>query len=229
MLNKGEYCMDIRENTVSAVNQMKNSSRVYHLGSPSAKTRILVVGNSITRHGPNKDIGWERDWGMAASSPEKDYVHRLFAMLKEDGQDIFMRVSQCSGWERKFHQDDILSDYEEDRTFNADILVFRLGENILQEDAPYLKEPMEKFIKHICPMGKAVYTTCLWGNPIVDEIIKNIAMQRKEICIDACFSSDKKNMALGQFAHGGVAMHPSDDGMEEIAKAIFNALKGLLK
>lgn len=46
---------------------MINSSELSFLGNKEAKTKILVVGNSITRHGPLKEIGWERDWGMAAS------------------------------------------------------------------------------------------------------------------------------------------------------------------
>ena len=50
---------------------------------------MLIVVNSITRHGPNKEIGWDGDWGMAASCPECDYVHRLFSMLKEDGNNVY--------------------------------------------------------------------------------------------------------------------------------------------
>ena len=221
--------VNIKDNTVSAENQMKNSSLVYHLGNPSAKTRILVVGNSITRHGPCQEIGWERDCGMAASAPEKDYVHRLFSMLIEGGQDVYMRVSQCSDWETNFLEEGVLSDYDGDRDFYADFVVFRLGENVLEKDAPYFQAGIKKLIEHISPNGTVVYTTCFWGNPIIDDAIKNVAKQRKEIWIDGCFSKEEKNMALGKFAHKGVSIHPSDEGMEEIAKAIFNTLKGLLK
>lgn len=218
--------MLIEKNTVSAKNQMVNSSRLYHLGNPTAKKRILVVGNSITRHGPIKEIGWERDWGMAASAPEKDYVHRLFAMLAEDGQEVFMRVSQCADWEMNLQKQGILTDYDGDRAFNADIVVFRLGENVPDSNKPYFERELKKFILHICPNGKVIYTTCFWKNPFIDEAIKNLAAERGEVCIDGDFSKDEKNMALGKFAHSGVAIHPSDEGMEEIAKAIFNALKG---
>ncbi len=220
--------MDISKNTVSAVNQMIHSSELSFLGNENAKTRILVVGNSITRHGPLKEIGWERDWGMAASAPEKDYVHRLFAMLTENGQDVLMRIRQCANWERKFLEEGILSNYDEDREFNADVVVFRLGENVAEEDRPYFKEPMKKFIEHICPNGKVIFTTCFWENPIIDKAIQEVAKERGEVCIAGDFARDEKNMALGQFAHGGVSVHPSDAGMEAIAQAIFEAVQTVL-
>lgn len=218
--------MLIENNTVAAHDQMINSSHVSFFGDPKVTKRILVVGNSITRHGPNAEIGWgNRDWGMAASAPEKDFVHLLYSMLKDDGQDVFMRVSQCAEWEWNFRDEKILNDYDDDRAFNADIVVFRLGENIAKDNKPFFKDGLKSFIEHICPNGKVLFTTCFWKNPIIDEAIKSLADERGEDCIDCGFSVDEKNMAIGEFEHRGVAHHPSDAGMEKIAKAIFEQLK----
>jgi hypothetical protein len=221
--------MDIKENTVSAVNQMINSSEVSFLGDRNAKTRILVLGNSITRHGPCKDIGWERDWGMAASAPEKDYVHRLYAKLTEDGQDVYMRIRQASYWETHFCDVDILQKYEEDRAFDADIVIFRLGDNAInakEEDKQHFETALESFIEYIAPNAKKIiYMTCFWSLPEVDQTIQRVAQKRDEICIDGWLAHDDTNLALGLFEHAGVAGHPGDKGMEVIAERIFSVLK----
>lgn len=213
--------MDIKNNTVSGVNQMVNSSELSFLGESNAKLKILVVGNSITRHGPRAEIGWNNDWGMAASAPEKDYVHRLYAMLKQRGVEAYMRIRQCAFWECNFLKEDILTYYEEERAFDADIVIFRLGENVPVGNKPYFREAMVKFIEKICPSGKVIFTTCFWANEIVDDAIKAVANERGESCLNCTFANDIKMRAFGLFAHGGVASHPGDYGMETIAKTIF--------
>ena len=49
--------------------------------------RIMFTGNSITMHGFNegtiRDLGWDRQCGMAASKLENDYVHLFAARVAE--------------------------------------------------------------------------------------------------------------------------------------------------
>lgn len=216
----------IDKNTVPAKNQTVNSSGVYYLGNLSAKTKILVLGNSITRHGPKSELGWELDCGMAASAPEKDYVHRLYAKLTEDGKDVYMRVRQASKWEIGYLEDDVLTFFEEDKAFNADIVVFRMGENIPVQNAPYCKEALRKFADFICPStGRIVFSTCFWEKEVVDAAIRDVAKERGEVCLDGCLSVDESNMAIGLFAVYGVSIHPGDKGMEALADLFFNELK----
>ena len=87
------------------------------------------MGNSITRHGPRAEIGWLHDWGMAASAPERDYVHLLTSRLFEK-EDLFVMVRQLSEWERHYMDKGVPACYEAERAFAADEIVYRLGENV---------------------------------------------------------------------------------------------------
>lgn len=48
--------------------------------SSNPYTRVLVLGNSITKH-PITSYWWG-EWGMAASKKENDFVHKLEKMLQ---------------------------------------------------------------------------------------------------------------------------------------------------
>src|SRR5689334_12442613 len=55
---------------------------------------ILFMGNSITQNAPAPDLKWYGTWGMAASAPEKDYLHRTVTLLKEKGLDVEPHVGE---------------------------------------------------------------------------------------------------------------------------------------
>ncbi|MBO4262544.1 MAG: hypothetical protein J5903_02025, partial [Clostridia bacterium] len=130
------------ENTVSAVNQINATADLSFLGDPNAPLKVLVVGNSILRHSPKADIGWNNDWGMAASAQDKDFVHRLYAKLTESGKNVYMRIRQCAEWEVGFLNEGILKNYDGERDFRPDVFVFRLGENVAEQNKPLFKDAM---------------------------------------------------------------------------------------
>ena len=211
-------------NTVPADNQMINSDVVSFLGDPKAPLKILILGNSITRHGPSESIGWFYDWGMAASAPEKDYVHRLYTMLTESGKDVYMMIRQAAHWERNFKDPACLNEYQSEKAFQADIVVFRLGENVVKENFPYLKEATKEFLAYLTPPNASVLLTSgFWKNEERDRAIMEAALEMGYPCIDIAHTDDSM-MALGKFAHHGVSIHPGDEGMEMIARKILEAI-----
>jgi hypothetical protein len=209
---------------VPADNQMINSDVTSFLGDPNAPLKILVLGNSITRHGPSEAIGWHFDWGMAASAPEKDYVHRLHTMLTESGKNVYMMIRQASHWERNFKDPACLNEYQNEKAFDADIVVFRLCENVVRENFPYLKEAIKDFLAYLTSSSTSVVlTTGFWKNENCDRAIIDAASEMGYPCVDIA-QTDDSMMALGKFAHRGVSVHPGDEGMEMIAKKLFDAI-----
>lgn len=212
-------------NTVPSKDQMIHSSTVSFLGSETAPLRILILGNSITRHGPKAEIGWNCDWGMAASAPEKDYVHRLYAKLTESGCEAYLRVRQASEWERNLTSPDALDAFAEDQAFEADVVIFRLGENVKKEDVSSFGPAIRALLSHVASKAsRVILTTCFWKSPDKDLAIREVAQERDAVLVEITCREDDM-MALGLFDHRGVAIHPGDAGMEMIADRIFAALK----
>ena len=164
-------------NTVPAEGQMINSSDISFLGNENAPLKILVLGNSITRHGPRAELGWDGDYGMAASCAEKDYVHQLYTKLTDSGKDVYMYIRQASYWEVNFSSEDCLYKFDGERDFGADMILLRLGENVKESDVPFFAEAAKKFIDHLNSKGGRVFvTTCFWKNESLDREIKRLTL-----------------------------------------------------
>ena len=69
----------------------------------SAIRKILFLGNSITLHGANADIGWSGNWGMAASSQDKDYVHLVTSdLVRRTGSAPEILVRNIADFKQKY-------------------------------------------------------------------------------------------------------------------------------
>ena len=217
------------KNTVDSKGQV--SEYVYFDGEPDGSPRVLIMGNSITRHSPLADIGWGGDWGMAASKKELDYVHVLMAKIRERVPRATFCVVQGAVWERSYRSFDPDAYYSEARDFRPDIIVTAITANIpdAEFECDAFFSAMGEFHDYfgMSALGsKLVQTSSFFNNQKKSEAIKKYVEARggRYVYISD-LPSDPRNLAIGEHWHDGVQHHPGDRGMREIAERIFEALK----
>ena len=192
--------------------------------------RILCLGNSITLHMPAPEIGWHGQWGMAASAQEKDYAHRLSALLEQAGKRIVCRIGNMADIEREpgSYAEET---FAEDIAFAPDIVILRIGENVPDEKAEPFGETYEKLIRLLQSAGAAVFAVgSFWKKDEVETVMRAAAEQAGVRYVSLAAVQDITYQARGLFEHEGVAAHPGDGGMDAIARIIFEAIReeGLL-
>ena len=222
--------MGIEKNNVSAHQQVQKRNYI-EIFDNGGKINVLFIGNSITRHEPKSEIGWDNDWGMAASSRENDYVHVTVKLLEEKLGKVNYCIANCGEWELNYSQDGLLSEWEKARDFKADIVIIRIGENILNARDKFKEYPIApryaKMVEYFSsnPSAKVVVTDLFWHYEEIDNAIHTVA---KEKGYPLVYLNDlgkaEENMAIGQFWHSGVAMHPNDNGMRKIAERIVEKI-----
>jgi hypothetical protein len=198
---------------------------------PITKTdpNILVIGNSITWHPPANDIGWQGNWGMAASAPGKDFFSVLESYVKSKKPDANLKRENVYPFERGFASFDF-SFYKQLQDFQADILIIRFGENIGEENinGNSLADAIRLFAEYLANGRKmeVIITTTFWSSQRVNEQLALAAQTNNWAMVNLTdLGLKEENMAIGLFSNEGVARHPGDLGMERIAKRIFESLK----
>lgn len=217
----------ILKNDVEAQNQTREKIKIFESENPNAK-RILFFGNSITLHERKPEIGWNNNWGMAASAEKKDYVHLVLKALQARYGDVSYAIVNVGEWERNYWKEEVLQKFQAVKDFHADTVIFRFGENVCHEQLENhsFAEHLQTFISHFTDNAeKAIVTDCFWEHEHLCRALKTVAEQNN---YDFVTLSDlgyhEENMAIGLFEHKGVAMHPGDLGMQRIAERILEKL-----
>jgi lysophospholipase L1-like esterase len=196
---------------------------------PYEVNRVLVVGDSISRHGPAEYLGWNGDWGMAASSAVNDFAHRLQARLAAgQGKPVELRVEAVGGGTVAGK----LAAAQELAALRAEVIVIQLGEND--------REPEDAFRNHYAALvellrranpGARLVCTGVWSPPDGrsgrNDTIRAVCRQYGLPFADiTAVCADPRNYGgtSGQWSHPGVCWHPGDGGMAGYAEAIFQAL-----
>ena len=220
-----------QENVVSYVNQTEKDEYVYR--AKGSKIRILFVGNSITLHREKPDIGWNLECGMAASEPDKDYVHLVVKKIREKyDPNVTFGILPVGNYERTFLETTPEEMYKERNAVDlkADIVIMFFGANVPKtydemEDKPktfgQAYEDLRNYLK-IDGVNTVYHSMGFYIRPVLDAEKKAVAEKYGETFIDITDIRERDD-THGRFNH------PGDVGMAAIADRFFEAIEPRVK
>ena len=197
---------------------------------------ILILGNSITKHAPIPQVGWYGNWGMAASVQSKDFSHIIGTALKSQMTPVNLSDFEMS------HTVFDLKNLEKYFVQTPDLIIVKLGENVLQTtdfDKSFTK--FISYIKEKAPHAKIVIAGTFWQNDPVNKVlvaesqlrkIPFVKLQQLDIQINKSFIGEDVISADGlkyKITDQGVANHPGDVGMKNIADLILAKVDSISK
>lgn len=196
--------------------------------------RMMVIGNSIMNHAPLPEKGWFLTNGMAASAPDKDFVHLLKTNLAVQYPNVSVRLVSAGNFERQFGRPEYsIDEFNEPlQQFRPDLIVIRMGENI---DEGEVRSPrsfesqfrllLDRFSTYLGQPVKIVCTTSVWKRPQADAVIRRVCLERGITLADlGTMVGQDQYFAFGEYKDASVGAHPNDAGMKRIADLIWAKL-----
>ncbi|MBB5038921.1 SGNH/GDSL hydrolase family protein [Prosthecobacter dejongeii] len=200
----------------------------------SSYTKVLFLGNSITKHGPKADIDWTGNWGMAATSEANDYVHQVIVGLRQrQGSAPEMLVKNIADFERSHVGYDLDGKLAEAFAFKADLIILAIGENVpalkTDEAKAAFKTETLKLLQKLQGTHKPtiLVRSSFWANTVKDQILQECCETVGGIFVNiSALGKDESNYGRAErpYKNSGVANHPGDKGMKAIAEALLAAL-----
>jgi hypothetical protein len=203
---------------------------------PSSPKKLVILGNSIVRHSPRADVGWLGDWGMAATVPDSDFVHRIINTLKSNNLNYNVSFANIAAFETNFTTYDLT---KLDTFRNADIMIVKIAENVVEQQAidsnfinfydkliTYLNQKNTHII-----LSDGFFNINRFGkeDSTINLMINNYALNNRYTFIKTNdLSKDSSNRAYKTYKNAGVQAHPSDKGMRLIFERIWHDLKLIL-
>jgi hypothetical protein len=198
--------------------------------------KIAILGNSLSLHGIVEEL-WDHESGMAASDLEHDYVHVLLNKISEEKQcGIEYIVLNISDFERNFEQFN-QNRMEKIKKFEPEIVIFQIGENVLTEALEARGEIfVNNYLKIIEYCNGQETIICLPFWPVKEKIklITEVALKSESYLVDLSHLGsgiDPLNLAKSEnkYKHVGVAAHPGDYGMNNIANILYIMVNKIIK
>lgn len=204
--------------------------------------KVLFLGNSITLHGPAPQIGWTGNWGMAASTRDNDFVHRLVAHIaKAAGDEPRVMVRNIADFERDLGAFNIRETMKDELAFDPDVVILAIGENAsspkTDEARTHFATAFASLLTELKQHGSKqlgqtqptiIVRSQFWQDAEKDTLMKRACTDAGATFVDISqLGLDEANYARSErkIEHAGVANHPGDKGMQALADALWMAIK----
>lgn len=199
--------------------------------------KLLILGNSVALHGPAPQIGWTGNWGMAASSRDKDFAHVLHSQVCRATQgEPELLVLNLADFERKQTDFDFDQGLKESLAFEADMIIVAVGANApaleTEETKLRYRTAFEQLLGRLQPKKSTMLLVRgeFWPDPTKEQIMREVCEKAGGTYVPLK-ELNKEPANLGsadqKFEHAGVAGHPGDRGMQLIADELWHAIEKL--
>jgi len=183
-------------------------------------TALLIVGNSITRHGADPTIGWTGDWGMAASAEANDFAHLTAASLN-------LPLTTLNG--APAEQQPALNGAALVTKITAamtphTLVVVEMGDDVTATSLSAFGPVYDQVIEAASTGRALVCTSTYWTNKAVDTVLQSTCTAHSGIFIpigDIYTNPDNPDyQGAPEFSNRSVQRHPHDWSMSQIAARI---------
>lgn len=208
------------------------SSTFYAMQTPpkvEGKVRLLVIGNSITRHSPSKEKQWDHDAGMAAPDTAHDYAH-LFA--RSLGLDTAVHVRNFYPFETEpGAADQLIASLKPALARKPEIVVVQLGDNVKQYRLDQLwsfSGTYRKLLAAVKPGRRLYCVSTFWSHSLTDGVIERACNEAGGHYVyigDIYDAPGNPDRAKVDYANAGVDKHPKRYGMAQIAAHLTAAAR----
>ena len=181
---------------------------------------LLIIGDGLTKNAPVPELGWNSNWGMAATSEDKDYAHRLFALVKTVSPNALLTLDNIM-------YEDTMTGWVHLVPNSADVIIIQLGDNYQGGISPeeYQKAYRQMIEELRGSSAKTVICIGPWSNGKIEPYIAGAAQAAGAKFISLReIAKDPANLAAADRFYPKLAARPGNRGMKLIAEAVWNAL-----
>ncbi len=208
------------------------------------KISVVCVGNSITEHAPSAGIGWDNNWGMAASSADKDYVSVLENMLAFEYPDYIVDLTVSAAYPfEKSVTTSLDYDYTQIldssigaaiKKYNPDVMTFQWGDNVkncTRESYAYALGQVVDYCRSVKPDMAIIFSQHFYGSSGDDKClaVEDVAKAKGVSYVKLYPLCINENKAFTEYPDKtAFNSHPGDKGMQAIAETFFTPVKKAL-